>query len=94
MPSGRRTFLLNLVGIFVSDGFFRLVGGVLGWLARGVGLRRLSRLSKVIAGVGFGYAGSVILSGGSVQKARGWRAKFRAATTRLLVIGGMSLRFR
>ena len=43
-------------------------------------LRRLSRLSKVIAGVGFGYAGSVILSGGSVQKARGWRAKFRAAT--------------
>ena len=71
-------FLWSII-VFAADGFLRVVGGVLGWLARGVGLRRLSRISKLIAGVGFGYAGSVILSGGSVQRARGWRAKFRAA---------------
>ena len=48
--------------VVVANGLIRLIGSSLGVLARGFGWRRLSRWSAVIAGVGLGYAGSVVLS--------------------------------
>jgi hypothetical protein len=65
--------------VIVANGLIRLIGSSLGVLARGFGWRRLSRWSSVIAGVGLGYAGSVVLSDNSVRKAVGWRSKLRAA---------------
>jgi hypothetical protein len=65
----------------IANGFARLVGGVLGLLARGVGWRRLSRIATAIAGIGLGYAGSVVLSDKSLEKAHSWRDRARAALT-------------
>ena len=65
--------------VVVANGLIRLVGSSLGVLAKSFGWRRLSRWSSVIAGVGLGYAGGVILSDNSVRKAVGWRSKLRAA---------------
>ncbi len=64
-----------------STAVARLLAGLLALLARGVGWRRLRRLSRAVAGVGLGYAGSVILSDAKVKKAHGWRQKLRAGIT-------------
>jgi hypothetical protein len=72
-------FLWN--GLVVAvNGLIRLMSSLLGLLAKGIGWRRLSRLSSAIAGVGLGYAGSVILSDNAVHTARGWRGKLHAAS--------------
>lgn len=73
-------FLWNLLA-FSVNGLIRVAGGLLLLLAKGVGLRRLSRLATMMMGVGLGYAGSVILSDRAVKKAHGWRGKLRAAVT-------------
>ncbi len=62
----------------VINGVLRVFGSLLGLLARGVGWRRMTRIANVIAGVGLGYAASVVLSEEKVRKARGWRGRFRA----------------
>lgn len=66
--------------VLVINGLARLIGSFFELLARGVGWRRLSRLTSVATGVGLGYAGSVVLSDNAVHKARGWRGKLQAAT--------------
>jgi len=66
---------------FVVNGLLRVLGGVLALLTKGVGLRRLSRLSTAIAGIGLGYAGSVILSDAKLRKAHSGRDKLKAALT-------------
>jgi hypothetical protein len=71
-------FLWNGLAI-VANGLIRLIGSLLGVLARGFGWRRLSRWSAAIAGVGLGYAGSVVLSDHTVKNALGWRSKLHAA---------------
>jgi hypothetical protein len=72
--------LWNLLA-FSVNGLIRVAGGLLLLLAKGVGLRRLSRLATMMMSVGLGYAGSVILSDRAVKKAHGWRGKLRAAVT-------------
>lgn len=47
---------------FVVNGLIRLFGGLALVLAKGVGVRRVSRLARMLTGVGLGYAGSVILN--------------------------------
>ncbi|MCC7253658.1 hypothetical protein [Hyphomicrobium sp.] len=64
---------------FIWNGVIRAIGGLLQFLARGVGWRRLSRLGSAVTGVGLGYAASVVLSDSTVSKARGWRGKAQAA---------------
>jgi hypothetical protein len=71
-------FLWNALAL-IANGLARLLGGLLGLLARGVGWRRLSRLATAIAGIGLGYAGSVVLSDKSLEKAQGWRQRGKAA---------------
>ena len=71
-------FLWNGLAL-IANGLARLVSGLVGLLARGVGWRRLSRIGTAIAGIGLGYAGSVVLSDKSLKKAHGWRDKARAA---------------
>jgi hypothetical protein len=66
---------------FAVNALVRLVAGLVGLLAKGIGWRRLSRLYSAIAGIGLGYAGSVILSDAKVRRAHGWRQKLRAAIT-------------
>jgi hypothetical protein len=66
---------------FAVNGVVRLLAGLVGLIARGVGWRRLSRLYGAIAGIGLGYAGGVILSDARVRRAYGWRQKLRAIVT-------------
>lgn len=66
---------------FAVNGLLRLLGSLIALLGKGVGLRRLSRLSTAIAGVGLGYAGSVILSDAKLKKAHGGRDKLKAGLT-------------
>jgi len=72
--SGR--FLWNALAAAVNS-VTRVAGGLLAVLARGVGWRRLTRLAKVVTGVGLSYAGGVILSQRGLQRAQGWRDKAR-----------------
>ena len=71
-------FLWNGLAV-VANGLIRGVSSSLGVLARSFGWRRLSRLSSAIAGVGLGYASSVVLSDKTVHKAVGWSSKLHAA---------------
>ena len=67
--------------VFVVNGVIRLSGGLTLVLAKGVGLRRVSRLATLLTSVGLGYAGSVILSNERLKRAHGWRGKLKAAVT-------------
>jgi hypothetical protein len=69
-------FLWNAL-VFLVNGAIRLFGGLVLILAKGVGLRRLSRLANVLAGVGLAYAGSLILSDDRLKRAHGWRGKVK-----------------
>jgi hypothetical protein len=73
-------FLWNTL-VFIVNGLIRAFGGLAVVLAKGVGLRRVSRLATLLAGVGLGYAGSVILSDAKLKRAHGWRGKLKAAVT-------------
>jgi hypothetical protein len=66
---------------FIVNSLIRLFGGLVLILAKGVGMRRVSRLARLLAGVGLGYAGSVILNDERLRRARGWRGRLRAAIT-------------
>ena len=65
--------------VLVLNGAIRVLGSLLGLLAKGIGWRRLTRIANVIGGIGLGYAASVVLSEDKVRKARGWRGKIKAA---------------
>lgn len=67
--------------VFVWNSVVRLFGGVAATFARAFGVRRVARLTAAIAGVGLGYAGSVILSDAKLKRAHGWRGKLKAAIT-------------
>lgn len=67
--------------VFIVNACIRLFGGFTIILAKGVGLRRVSRLATLLTSVGLGYAGSVILSDQRLRQARGWRGKLKAAIT-------------
>ncbi len=68
--------------VLVASGAIRLGGGLLELVARGVGWRRLSRVFSGVTAVGLGYAASVVVSDGTVTRARGWRGKLQAAIQR------------
>lgn len=65
--------------VLVGNGIIRVAGSMLNIVARGVGWSRLSRLATVFTGVGLGYAASVVVSDGTVTKARGLRGKLQSA---------------
>lgn len=46
-------------------------------------MRRAARVASALAGVGLGYAGSVILSDDKIHRAHTWRDRMRVAITRL-----------
>lgn len=73
-------FVWNAI-VFAVNGLIKLTGGLLLVVAKGVGLRRVSRLATLLTSVGLGYAGSVILSDARLRQARGWRGKVKAAIT-------------
>jgi hypothetical protein len=81
-------FLWNAL-VFLVNGAFRLFGGLVLVLAKGVGLRRLSRLATLLTGVGLAYAGNLILSDEKLKRAHGWRGKVKAPSSRSLPsVGG------
>lgn len=65
--------------VFAFNGLFRVLSSLIAVIARGLGLRQVSRLSTVIGGIGLAYAGSAVLGDKGVRRAQGWRAKMRAA---------------
>ena len=73
-------FLWNGLALLVNM-LARVLGSLLGLLARGVGWQRLSRIAKIIGGIGIGYAASVIVSDAKVQRARNWRNRLRMMVT-------------
>jgi hypothetical protein len=73
-------FLWNGLALFVNM-LARLLGSLVGLLARGVGWRRLSRIANVIGGIGLGYAASVVISEEKVRRARNWRSRLRTMIT-------------
>ena len=74
-------FLWNGVAL-AANAAIRTGGSLLGFLARGIGLRRMSRLVSAATAVGIGYAASVVVSDTAVGRARGWRGKLQVATRR------------
>ncbi len=66
---------------FVFNGIWRAGSGFVSAAARAVGMRRVARVAAGLAGVGLGYAGSVILSDAKLHRAHTWRDKLRAVIT-------------
>jgi hypothetical protein len=64
--------------VFAFNAAMRFSGGILEFIARGIGMRRVARLGTVIAGVGLGYAGSLLLGDKGVHAALDWRHKLVA----------------
>ena len=67
--------------VLLFNAALRVLGSLIGLLAKGVGWRRLSRIANVIGGIGLGYAGSVLFSDEKVKRARNWRGRLRAIIT-------------
>lgn len=67
--------------VLVVNGSIRLFGGFALILAKGIGLRRVSRIATLMTSVGLGYAGSIILSDDKLKRAHGWRGKLKATIT-------------
>jgi hypothetical protein len=64
--------------VLAANVILRTGGSVVSFVARGIGLRRVSRLFSALATVGIGYAASVVVSDATVIRARGWRGKLHA----------------
>lgn len=73
-------FVWNALVLFINS-TIRLLGNLVFVIAKGVGLRRMSRLATLLTHVGLGYAGSLILSDARLKQARGWQGKIKAAIT-------------
>lgn len=67
---------------FVVNSLWRASGELFAVGARAVGMRRAARVASALAGVGLGYAGSVILSDAKIHRAHTWRDKLRLVITR------------
>lgn len=67
---------------FVVNSLWRASGELFAAAARAVGMRRVARVASALAGIGLGYAGSVILSDEKIHRAHTWRDKLRLAITR------------
>lgn len=74
--AGTARFAWNAL-VIAGNGLLRVAGGFLALVAKGIGWRRLSRLSTAILSVGLGYSGSVLLSDSGVRRAKGWTGKIR-----------------
>jgi hypothetical protein len=74
--AGTARFAWNAV-IVAGNALLRVSSGFLALVAKGVGWRRLSRLSTTVLNVGLGYSASVLLSDRNVQRARGWTGKLK-----------------
>lgn len=66
---------------YVVNAALRAGSGLASAVARAVGMRRAGRVAAALAGVGLGYAGSVILSDARLHRAHTWRDKLRAGIT-------------
>lgn len=68
---------------FAFNSLWRAGGELFAVGARAVGMRRAARVASALAGVGLGYAGSVLLSDAKIHRAHTWRDKLRLVITRL-----------
>lgn len=69
--------------IVALNAALRVMGSLLGVIARGLGFRQLSRIAAIFAGVELGYAGSTVLGDAGVRRAHGLREKIRTGAVRL-----------
>jgi hypothetical protein len=69
--------------VIAANTVLRLLGSLIGVIARGLGFRQLSRVAAVLAGVELGYAGSTVFGDAGVRRAHGWREKLRAGAVRV-----------
>jgi hypothetical protein len=69
--------------VVAFNAIVRVVGSLMGVIARGLGLRQLSRAAAVVAGVELGYAVSTVMGDAGVRRAHDWRDKLRAGLVRL-----------
>lgn len=76
--AGTVRFAWNAVAI-AAQGLLKVAGGFLALVAKGIGWRRLSRLSTTLLNIGAGYSASVVLSDDGVRRAKGWAGKLRRA---------------
>ncbi len=67
--------------VFAINSLWRAGGEFMAVIARSVGMRRAAKVATAVAGVGLGYAGSVILSDDKIHRAHTWRDKLRLAIT-------------
>lgn len=74
-------FLWNATAL-VTNGTIRAAGGLLLFLARGIGWRRLARLATAAMGVGLSYSGGILLSERQLRRAKGWTGTLSALLTR------------
>jgi hypothetical protein len=76
--AGTARFAWNAI-VIAGNGLLRVAGGFLSLVAKGIGWRRLSRISTAVLSVGLGYSASVLLSDSGVKRAKGWTGKLRQA---------------
>jgi hypothetical protein len=74
--AGTARFAWNAIAA-AGNALLRVSSGFLALVAKGVGWRRLSRLSTALLSVGLGYSASVLLSDSSVKRAKGWTGKLK-----------------
>lgn len=80
---GAATRFLWNGAVFLVNSLWRASGEFVAAIARAVGMRRVARVTAGLAGVGLGYAGSVILSDEKIHQAHTWRDKLRVVVTRI-----------
>ena len=74
--AGTARFVWNAV-VVAANGLMRAAGGLLALVAKGIGWRRLIRLSTAILSIRMGYSGSLLLSDTGLKRAKGWTGKLR-----------------
>jgi hypothetical protein len=72
-----------------ANAALRATGQLLGLIAKGIGWRRLTRISNIFTNIGLSYSGSVVMSERRLLQAKGWtgRIKQLAAALRLRWLG-------
>lgn len=76
--AGTARFAWNILAV-AANSILKLTGGFLALVAKGVGWRRLSRVSVSLTSVGLSYSGGLLLSEPHLAKARGWTGALKRA---------------
>lgn len=74
--AGTARFAWNAIAV-AGNSLLRAASGFLTLVAKGIGWRRLSRLSTTILSVRLGYGGSLLLNDARLRRARTWTGKLK-----------------